>query len=73
MDCMILNYDEFRRLQCFQCERYEALHCLKEFFHPLLRGQGTELFLILECEKFAYCSCSKREGRNEGYITKILN
>lgn len=71
MVCIILNSDEFPRLQCFHSTQDQALHFLKEFFHPLLRGQGTEPFLMLECEKFA--CCSKQEGRNDWYITRILN
>lgn len=73
MDCMILNADEFSKLQCFHCEQDQAPHCLKEVFHPLLRGQDAEPFLILECEKFACYFCSKPEGRNEWYISRILN
>lgn len=73
MDCMILNADEFPKLQCFHCEQDQALHYLKESFCPLLRGQNTEPFLIVECEKFACYSCSKPEGRNEWYSSRILN
>lgn len=71
MDCIILNFDEFPGVQCFHCEQDQTLHCLEEIFHPLLRGQDTEPFLILECEKFA--CCSKQERRNEWYISRILN
>lgn len=31
MDCMILNADEFPKLQCFHCEQDQALHYLREF------------------------------------------
>lgn len=46
MDCMILNADEFPRLQYFHCGCDQALHCLKEIFHALLRGQDMTLSLF---------------------------
>lgn len=61
--------------QCLHGEQEQALDCLKGYFHPLPRGQGTWPFLqlVLGHGKFAYYSCAKWMGRKAWYITWILN